>query len=930
MDSLLSLSASAGSGKTYQLTMRYLNLLWLNANPSSILTLTFTKKAAKEMEDRVLKSIEELYYNKSDTNTIKKYAFISINNSNNPKEIEEKITRIYHSVLKEKLRITTIDAFFQSVLKKFCWYVGISYDFEMLEDNIDEISEFFLNQLQKRDFNELVEICYRNKEGLNTILELCGMLDSFKEMLEKQHFIKQVYTKKRDYKQEALNYANALKESYFITKGKLAKSLNFETFEELLQQGKTWLTKDNINDYRDFKSIVFNPSDFTQCKDAILKDFKLDESIYLEQLYRIFECYLSAKEQYYKAHNCLSFNAVASKVYALLAQNLVSKDFLYFRLDSVISHILIDEFQDTSVLQYKILEPLINEIKSGVGQKNFERSFFYVGDVKQSIYRFRGGNPLLFNLASKGLKQETLDSNWRSAKEIVEFVNTIFEGKIEGFIQQIPQLNLEGYVGVIDSDDVYATLIENLQQLKSLGVKDESVTILTFKNKDVTELAQTLQEKGYKVVIDASAKLIQHNEVRAIIEMLHHITTQNIQHYYAFCMLLGLDNKKESLKVTQKSTNPSQIVFTIMQQYNIASLSAKKFLEATLSYPTLESLLENVEKINLDIVSSDFNGIRIMTIHKSKGLEFENVFILDSTKSKHNSAKILLSFKDNGVEIDEIFKNEKSDIKNLRESIDENYRNALSKEKELEKNDLKNQLYVALTRAKNTMHIIKTKQGVLDSLHLEARNYGNLENAIKAMKNQQNHTNTTEETFHQKAQSKKSLQNLGRQKEMQIGEDNDKKQKMQGFLGNINFGIALHFAMEQKIKHKMLDSLLLELLNNKFGYYFSKDTLQKIINQCNLVLKNSNFIEIISKGKVKCEVPFLSNNRQKRLDLLVENDTHVWIIDYKSGAINVKHNAQVSDYVTSIGKMLNKTTYGYVFYLFQEKLGEKGKLVQVI
>ena len=121
---------------------------------------------------------------------------------------------------------------------------------------------------------------------------------------------------------------------------------------------------------------------------------------------------------------------------------------MYFRLDSTISHILIDEFQDTSVLQYEILKPMIDEIKSGEGAKRFLRSFFYVGDIKQSIYRFRGGNSELFKIAAQGMQEESLKINYRSAKNIVEFVNETFSNKIEGFVPQESNSKIKGFVQV--------------------------------------------------------------------------------------------------------------------------------------------------------------------------------------------------------------------------------------------------------------------------------------------------------------------------------------------------------------------------------------------------------------------------------------------------------------------------------------------------
>ncbi len=942
---LLCLSASAGSGKTYQLTMRYLNLLLFGAKPSSILTLTFTKKAAKEMEERIIKNIKELYDNKNNREYIKKFEFITIKDEQDWQKWQDKISQVYHEFLREDLKITTIDAFFQRILKNFCWYVGVEYDFELQEDDLKSITEIFLSNLTKADFERILEICYRGRQTLKNILDLCVFLDSFKEMLDFSLFNKtwDNMTQKEESqslgcaKERAIQYANLLRETYCNATGEIPSSLDFKDFASLLDKGKTWLTKQNLQDYKrdKFPKIPFNPMDFELLKNAICQVLLEEETEYLLQLYWIFQCFLSAKEQYYKQENRLSFNAVASKVYALLAKNLIDKDFLYFRLDSLLSHILIDEFQDTSVLQYEILKPLIEEIKGGKGQKNFERSFFYVGDTKQSIYRFRGGNPELFKVASQGMESQNLDTNYRSAKLIVEFVNQIFKDTIENFIPQIAKSEIEGQVSVqiCPKENLYLEVFEYLKTLTILGAKEEEIAILVFDNQSVVELAQFLQEKGVKVVIDTSAKLINHNEVRALIEILKFIQTKKIQYRQEFFMLLGLEITESQNKDLEnfldsigKLQEPARILLKIMEAYCIASLSAKKFLESCLQFSTIGELLQQVESFALDIISSDFVGIRIMTIHKSKGLEFENVLVVDRVKASNNKReKVFFELEDNGIKIQQIFKYSNK----IRISLDKIYQNALNKEESLKMKDLKNQLYVALTRARNTMNLFcLDKKSAFDSLNLCEQKFGDLEDAIKTQiqNRQQIQSVDSQMTFCSITPAKPSLENLGRQKEMYVAEEGLENEtgERQGNLKAIYYGIALHFAMEQKIQNALCDELLLEILDNQMGFYLERMSLEKIIRHCNFVLKNQKLIEILAKGKVKCEIPFLSSGRQKRLDLLIIGKKEAFVVDYKSGVPKESHSVQVREYIESVSAILHKKTYGYIFYTQGE-----GRLVEV-
>ena len=207
-NALLCLNASAGSGKTYRLVSRYLELLFLGAKPSEILTLTFTKKAAKEMEERIVKSIQEIYQRKNDREYIKQLEFISINDLEG---IEQKIIKIYYEFLREDLKITTIDSFFQRILKSFCWYVGVENNFEIQNEDFEAITEIFLELLSDEAFERIVLFCAQGRKSIDSVLSLCSFLDSFKEMLKKGFF---VYEAQKGNKEQAMEYAYRLQREY--------------------------------------------------------------------------------------------------------------------------------------------------------------------------------------------------------------------------------------------------------------------------------------------------------------------------------------------------------------------------------------------------------------------------------------------------------------------------------------------------------------------------------------------------------------------------------------------------------------------------------------------------------------------------------------------------------------------------------------------
>ncbi len=130
----------------------------------------------------------------------------------------------------------------------------------------------------------------------------------------------------------------------------------------------------------------------------------MEENIlyYINELY---ERYKVIRLDEIRANSEVDFDDIKLLVHKITSN--IEKEFIYFKLDSKFKHILIDEFQDTSAIQYLIIEPLINEIFSGEGLNSF-RTFFYVGDTKQSLYRFRGGVEELFQYLANRYNIEVL------------------------------------------------------------------------------------------------------------------------------------------------------------------------------------------------------------------------------------------------------------------------------------------------------------------------------------------------------------------------------------------------------------------------------------------------------------------------------------------------------------------------------------------
>ena len=245
MKKYLALKASAGSGKTFALTVRYISLLLLGAKPNEILTLTFTNKAANEMSERIYKTLLTLGDDEAYLSAIVEQSGLS------KQEILGKKSFLIKSFSSATLSIFTIDKFVNKILREFCGYIGISDDFEIKEDDIEALSMKFLQSLNAIQFETLIDFSHYEKRKFNNIFEL------FKNLLEKNETIDilNIDAKLIDLqKQNVLELAFKIKEQILnctVASDSAKKAVDFESFDDLF--GKTWLEKDTLSDYSYFK-----------------------------------------------------------------------------------------------------------------------------------------------------------------------------------------------------------------------------------------------------------------------------------------------------------------------------------------------------------------------------------------------------------------------------------------------------------------------------------------------------------------------------------------------------------------------------------------------------------------------------------------------------------------------------------------------------
>ena len=907
----LAYEASAGSGKTFMLVVRYLSLLFLGAHPSKILALTFTNKAAFEMQERIVATLEALE-SRGELDVISEVTGLS------RAELLAKKDQILSQFLNAHTKIMTIDKFFTQILRKFSLYTSLMPDFTTQSSQHEHklLSRFLKEVAVAGKMEVLIGLSLESNKRLESIFSL---LDAF---YSKKHELASIVFSRQNsyvYEEEALQYASALKALIYkceVASATAKKSMDVESFEELC--AKSWVGKETLN-YRTYSKCYSPEMDqlLTKIQEAIKHHNRAREQNFFYALRELVDIYEKAKKALYKDDGELSFNDVTMLVYYLLKER-IDSEFLYFRLDAQIEHILLDEFQDTSILQYEILKPLITEIVSGNGV-NEEGSFFFVGDVKQSIYRFRGGVSALFAKVASEMhtRVEPLVRNYRSQREVIEFVNQTFENKIEHYLPQKTREEAQGgYVEVIACDMLLECCLTQVQKLLDLGADIDEIAILCATNGDGEEIKNALEEQKIEVVTETTTKLIHQQSVKAILEYLKYQYFKEEIYRYNFFALI--EKELEPLELLDiNSLCLVDVVKKAIERYGLFNdeFHLIRFIDALGGYSDIEALLFEYERLDLSAAASDLRGVRVLTIHKSKGLEYEHVIVLDRLK-KAPAARDAIIYEYDGITLEDVYLRIKG-----RDALDRSYENALLKEKKLVREDTLNALYVAFTRARENLFIVsKSKDSAFELLELTPHARGKL--ICKQGKQ--------EEPQSQKTLSYKALY-YGTQSDIL---EHEKEQEED--LGAISFGLGLHYMLEMLYPFETeAIAQAKDMLLNKYGALLEDDEIEDICSRVAMLVSNKEFLNLVD-GECMREKALKFKNKLRYIDLLVKKSfkdpqalfatTHYNVIDYKSSMnYHQEHLSQVRSYKNAIRAITSEEVEGYICYLLKEEI----KIVKV-
>ncbi|MBT4324180.1 MAG: UvrD-helicase domain-containing protein [Cryomorphaceae bacterium] len=720
------INSSAGSGKTFNLATEYIAKLLKSEDEEhfkSMLALTFTNKASIEMKDRILIYLSDLKYNRN--KIIQE--IISKKTGLNQLEIEKKSSNILDKILYNysNFNVITIDSFTNNIIKSVSEELNNKDDYNIELDNsvyLDQAIEELFSDIDKEEkLKELLIEFAKFKLTLNKSWDISYDLKDFGLFIDKESNRIQVdYFKKMNF-----NFFSKIKKKLHKIKNDNTSNIHH------LALSSIDLINNNGLDDNDFRGGFlnkylksFNNEDTFFINDSIEKSLKGETNLYNKTLEKskveriekirinLLNNYLKIKESIidiYKVNSTLSFlpslsliSRIEEKIEHIQSDNkirLISKfnsqlnvliksneaPYIYEKLGSRYTDFFIDEFQDTSELQWQNLIPLISNSIHSESHDGSKGSLLIVGDPKQSIYRWRGGkfnqfinliydrtNPFHF----KPILKNT-DINYRSCKEIVDFNLDFFNylsEKLNIEIYNSDDLNFNQYshkkqngyvaVDVTDENSFYSKIENQILELLNRGYSTSDIIILVRKNKYSKELIENIKNPKFKLISNDILQIKNSENVQFIISIFN--LSQNNNDYSERKKIINFlftknyfDKRFDSLNecffinLSKVDVNgffqkiSTKDVFDLKHFSSLNILDAIKYcafiFKLEIEDPYLIALIDDVfefldnnddtiksylshwkiksDNINLS-VSDDQHSINISTIHKSKGLEF--------------------------------------------------------------------------------------------------------------------------------------------------------------------------------------------------------------------------------------------------------------------------------------------------------------------
>lgn len=1025
------LKASAGTGKTYRLSLEFIANLIRGVNYKNIVVMTFTKKATAEIKERIYDFLHQIAFDEGNGAELEKnlkeiYKFDDLN--------KKELQNIYFEMIrnKEDIRISTIDGFTNKIFKNaIAPYFNI-YNYETLdeeadefyskilikiienENNFEDFKFIFDEKKEKKNIKRYMEIIKEildmrpkfvltkgfkmsevKKVSYKFIDELDGIFEKIEEVANKKNknvtdvltkAFHNIYGKYSDLsKDESKNENQKMKEKLELivpeidlffekklwngtqTKGEKNKDVR----EEL--ETKSQELKEKLSEYVFIEKVL--PLD-KKLKNIAQKIFDIAKKIKI-----------SSKRLTHNDILVYTYEFIFNKDLKFVENDRVTEEFLEL-IGGKIDTIMIDEFQDTSILQWKILKLLMNTLEN----------IICVGDEKQSIYNWRGGEKELFEKLETMIEGnvQNLDKSYRSYKAIIENVNKIFNGYdtkwnyVDSGYRDDEEYQ-KGYFGYFirnteeKTPKIYTKIVEMVEngQVKNLGKS----AIICRTNPHLKEIAELLNEAKIPYTLESKTTILEYKPIVPMYQLIKFFAFGNFKYLLEFMRsdLIGglnshvkylLENKNEIMRFINGYKKIESFKEVNKKQKNVnkdsKAISFKEFVdmqkdenvkEELLKYKKInvlernnlifEEILEKVrelkklskdlnnkyenenfsrklvenfeitkyystnsdlknififfnilkkynnlyefitfieeEKENLRQVSSrDVNAINLMTIHASKGLEFDTVFYYKRKSNKGNTDKS--NFK-SYLDFDEKFNDVKKFMLLFSGYDKKMIENDLSKliDKNIQKEEMEeiNNDYVALTRAKKNLILL------FDAEVTKGKGYTDLlaKRMIDVYKNENEYETgqIVESEIPEETTDTSDVKISDSLFKTYFNDDKLRMEKSSNTLENEfkrKKGLAMHYYFEHILndlenEKKIAKSALLSRYGNMLG---KKIVEELIVRMDKFIEKNIDIYD--KKYKVYNEFEVYDSEGKKRIIDRInidENNRKIYIYDYKTG-----------------------------------------------
>ena len=1075
--------ASAGSGKTFTLASEYITLVVKNPQDyRSILAVTFTNKATQEMKTRILSQLYGIAHSLPDSEAY--YEQVRMKTGFSEQTIRENAAKALSLLTHHynEFRVQTIDAFFQSVLRNLARELNLTAnlcvdlnDEQVEAQAVDELinsleeGEEVLNWIrdyidknieddkgwnvisQIKDFGKnIFKDFYKDRktELDNRFSDESFFNDFITDLRERRTRIlnrlnehaKQMYQKIRDANLDNPNLFNRganglLSHIIKLTKGTPSNDPTPQYIQSCIDSAEKWPASKCPAKER---AAIIELASASLCSDLkILNDYRIKDwreyqscnltLKHLSQL-RLLHAISEAVDEINKDTNRFMLSNTQSLLCTLMKDS--DTPFVFEKIGAYLKHIMIDEFQDTSTIQWNNFRKLLDNCMAQVDSHNL-----IVGDVKQSIYRWRQGDWKLLNnieheFTKEQIKIEPLDTNYRSEENIIRFNNAFFKQAVSQTVNELESEEIQGATELVEAykeieqkprkdngkgcvriklfrydsknasdykQKILNELIENIRQLLDQGYKQKDIAILARSKTVIPDIVDSFQniDTNVSLVSDEAFRLDASLAVNVIIEALRLLThphdklteSKLVKLYQQQVIKTGKDIN--DLFVGENSTElksflPSgyidkfeslsrlsliDLVDEIYSLFSLDSLEGQSAYVCTF-YDTLNEYLRDhpadiddfieewEDTLSSNTIQSDeVDGIRLITIHKSKGLEYDNVLIpfCDWELEKTNGITIWCSGDDKDKPYGELpLIPVDYSSKMLGTVFEDDY-----KEEHLQNTvDNMNLLYVAFTRAGKNLFITGKKykertKGKSERSHIiqyiieelakelpgaiiddagdngpisfELGTLSTCEERVEKEKATENPFELSPKTHKLKIETfphPVSFRQSNKSHDFIKGEDIDPSDARR----YIKVGNVLHQLFSTILTEADIEPRLKEL--EQAGIIYNDDiTSRELQNKISCALSNEKVKNWFSpRWKLFNECTILDYDKETgdvyehRPDRVMTDGKEMIVVDFKFGKPRDEYHEQVQRYMRLLMRMGYKQVSGYIWYVLRNEI----------